>query len=424
MPMKKTQQFHKNIALLKAKALWTPVALAGCMAIASCGTLPVQKTVSDSDMDASYAVKSVEMKKEPTRQQVTKDPRAYYNYLMALKAEGDSRFEQATLHYREVVKRDPETEELHEKLAGLLLRSGQIEELLKVCRESLEKFPDNPVLNSIMADILAGREDYYGAIKHYRKVTEIDPGGSRAYLLMGNVYDSLKQYDQAEVVYRQVILTEAANPMGQHYLGLAQMRKGNFDEAKISLGKAVSLRPNFLQAREHLAWVLLKLGHTDQAIREYKLLLKLDPRNKKVRKFLEDLERNPASRNENPLASEALPDSMNDPVDIHMSIAAIYYEQAIYLKALDEFQISLIKVNRKEPHMLMSRIYELLGRVDKAIAEFEIIRKMEPKSVDVLRYTARLYSLGEQPDEAVRRISFKVFKEFSDFFTPEAGPQK
>jgi tetratricopeptide (TPR) repeat protein len=389
-----------------AKILWTPLALAGWLVSANCGTLATtQVGTSDDDLSTSYAVKS--LSQEPAgSKKVSRDPRSYYHYLLALKAESYSRFEDAASHYMEVVQHDPEMEDMNEIRAKLLLRSGQIDKLIEVCEESLERFPDNPVINMILADVLAAKGDHYSAIKYYRKVTEIDPGGSRAYLLQGTVYDSLKQYDQAGEMYRQVVLAEPGNPLGHHFLGQSEIRSGNYEAAQVSLGKAVALRPNFIQAREHFAWVLLKLGKNDEAVRELKLLVKLDPRNQKVRSYLDNLQK--LSTEETLKEFAQIPEDLKNPVNIHMSIAGIFYEQAMYLNALDEFQITLIKDDKKETHMLMSRIYEILGRLDKAIEEFEILRKMAPQSVEILRYSARLYSLNGQPNEAVRLVKKAV----------------
>lgn len=391
---------------LTGKILWTPLALAGWMIVANCSSLPPAQVVSsDSDLSSSYAVKSLSNKQTGTKE-VSRDPRSYYHYLLALKAESQSQFEDAASHYMEVVRHDPEMEGMREILAQLLLRSGQIDKLVEVCRESLERFPENPTINMILADVLAGRKDYYGALKHYRTVAEVDPGNSRAYLLQGTVYDSLKQHDQARDMYQQVILAEPGNPLGHHFLGQSQIRGGNLEDAEISLGKAVALRPNFIQAREHYAWVLIKLGKTQEAVRELKLLVKLDPRNKKVRDYLDNLQQ--ISSEEPPKEFAQTPEDLKNPIDIHLSIAGIFYEQAMYLQSLDEFQLTLVKEDRKESHMLMSRIYEILGRLDKAIEEFEILRKTAPKSVEILRYTARLYSLNEQPHEAVRLVKKAV----------------
>ncbi len=391
---------------LSIKMRGAALMLAGCLFVSNCSSLPVNGVAGgDADLSSSMAVKKL-AKKGGDSQASTGDPRAYYHYLMALNAERESLFEEAASHYSAVVKYDPKNEAFHEKLAGLLLRSGQIDELLQVCGASLERFPNNPALNMIMADVLAARQDSYGAIKHYQKVTEADPGGARAYLLQGIVFDSLKQYERAKELYEQVALAEPNNPLGHFYLGRAHIQAGQLENAEKSFEKAISLRPNYIQAREHLAWVLMYLGKTEQALREYKLLAKLDPRNKKVRDHVEQLQRKSAD----PLANHqsGIPEELQDQPDIHMNIAAIFYEQAIYLKALDEFQLLLAKEDTKEPHMLLARIYEILGRLDKAIEEFEILKKMEPESVEILRYAARLYSLDGQPEEAIRLIQEAV----------------
>jgi len=402
--MARNPNWKETCPRLTGQILWTPFALAGWMVVANCSTLPPTQ-VADNDLSSSYAVKSLSVKHTEIKK-FSRDPRSYYHYLLALKAESKSRFEDAASHYMEVVRHDPEMEDMREILSQLLLRSGQIDKLIEVSQESLERFPENPVINMILADVLAGREDYYGALKHYRKVTEIDPGGSRAYLLQGTVYDSLKQYDQAQEMYRQVTLAEPGNPLGHHFLGQSHIRAGDLEAAQVSLEKAVSLRPNFIQAREHFAWVLIKREKFKEAARELKLLVKLDPRNKKVRAYLDNLQK--VSSEETPEKFAQIPDDLKNPIDIHLSIAGIFYEQAMYLKALDEFQLTLLRKDKKEAHMLMSRIYEILGRPDKAIKEFEILRKIAPKSVEIIRYAARLYSLNKQPHEAIRLVKIAV----------------
>ncbi|GIS85074.1 MAG: hypothetical protein CM1200mP16_13740 [Nitrospina sp.] len=84
-----------------------------------------------------------------------------------------------------------------------------------------------------------------------------------------------------------------------------------------------------------------------------------------------------------------------------MRIAAIYFEENPFLRALDEFQLVLAADNHKDPHVLMARIYENQKRLDKAIKEFEKLRKLEPQSMDILRYSARLYHLNDDTKAAI-----------------------
>ena len=152
--MARNPNLKENCPRLTGKILWTPFALAGWMVVANCSTLPPTQ-VADNDLSSSYAVKSLSVKHTEIKK-FSRDPRSYYHYLLALKAESKSRFEDAASHYMEVVRHDPEMEDMREILSQLLLRSGQIDKLIEVSQESLERFPENPVINMILADVLAG----------------------------------------------------------------------------------------------------------------------------------------------------------------------------------------------------------------------------------------------------------------------------
>ncbi|SVD07363.1 uncharacterized protein METZ01_LOCUS360217, partial [marine metagenome] len=162
------------------------------------------------------------------------------------------------------------------------------------------------------------------------------------------------------------------------------------------------LRPNLLQSREFLAWIWDKQGNEDEAKREYKLLLKLDPLNKNIH------ERMASMKGSSVIVGTAkyqslVEDLLGNP-QVHMKIGAIYYEQSIYLKALDEFQLIRAKNQTKEVLMVLGRVYEILGRVDRAIEEVNDLIEIEPQSVSLMIYLARLYSKNSQPEETIRLI--------------------
>ena len=71
------------------------------------------------------------------------------------------------------------------------------------------------------------------------------------------------------------------------------------------------------------------------------------------------------------------------------------------MEALEEFQLVLAAHDYKDPHVLMARIYEIHGRLDIAVKEFEKLRKLEPESIEIILYTARLYSLMKKTQNSV-----------------------
>lgn len=372
--------------------------------ISNCTTInnKVEPELQNIDLSMSYAAKMFEQKQLQSKPLESKDPRAYYHFLIALEAEKNYQFEKAALHYKKIVKYDPETASFAEKLVRLLLRTGQLDEAVKAGEEGLKRFPNNKHIHMDIADILAalGKEDT--AIYHYEKVSQIDPKNSRALFLKGIIFEKQGKWDQAKAMYSQGTKMEHNNPLGQFYLGRAYLQNGELEEAEKSFQMSVILKPNLLHARKYLAWVYELLEKNEEALKEYNLLLKLNKDDTFIKERIENLKSplNPAYKNETPIF-KGIPEKLAKQPNVHMRIAAIYFEENLFLRALDEFQLVLAADNHKDPHVLMARIYENQKRLDKAIEEFEKLRKLEPQSMDILRYSARLYHLNDDTKAAI-----------------------
>ena len=382
--------------------------------LANCSTVNTQmeERSENLDLSLSYAAKMYEQKRQHSQNLEGKDPRAYFHYLMSLEAEKKFQFEVAASHYKEIVKYDPETEKFFEKHVRLLLRTGQFDEAVKVGQEALKRFPKNKAIHMDLGDILASQGKVDSAKYHYESVSQIHPKNPRAIFLKGTVLESQGKWDQAKDMYRKAAKLEHNNPLGQFYLGRALLQSNELEEAEKSFQMAVILKPNLLQARKYLAWVYERLGKPEEALKEYSLLIKLKQDNPFIKKRIEKLQfaSDPSYKNEISNHS-GIPEELSKQPNVHMRIAAIYFEETLYLRALDEFQLVLVADDHKDPHVLMARIYENQGRLDKAIKEFEILRKLEPESMDILRYAARLYHLADQTDSAIELLKTAAEKE-------------
>ncbi|MBT3922611.1 MAG: tetratricopeptide repeat protein [Nitrospina sp.] len=376
--------------------------------LTNCATPGGTLDSANVDLSSSYAVRSFENSKKHSQKQDTRDPRSYYHYLMALQAEKQYQMEQAASHYKEVVQHDPEAERFHEKWIRLLLRTGQLDEAVRVGQSAIARFPENEEIEMVLGDILSSQGKVEEAIGHYDRASQIHSGNARAPLLKGSLLEQSGKYDQALEEYKKGAIIEPNNPLVQFYLGRAYLRANQLQEAEKSLEKAVSLKPNLLQARHHLAWVLERQGKTIQALKEYGLLLKLKPDNASIKNRVSQLHALGSLDSKEGRGAEGIPPELEKQPNIHMRIATIYFEQTLYMRALEEFQLVLVKHDYKDPHVLMARIYEVHGRLDKAVVEFEKLRKLEPESLDILLYTARLYSLMKNTQKAVELLSRAV----------------
>jgi len=370
----------------------------------NCTTISKDQVSQNMDLSHSYAVKAVEKISEERSSGNVRDPRAYYHYLMALRAVEGHQFEQASENFRKVVEFDSSNFKFSHQLAINLIRSGKIDDAYKALNESLVHFPNNPELNMMIGDILAGRGENERALSHYQTVIETKSGLARAYLLSGSIFESQKQYDDAENMYRNVLQVEPMNPLGHHYLARMHILKGKLEDAQKSINTALELRPNLLQAREWLAWTLEAQGKPDDAKKQYKILLQLNPLSERSHQRMTSMKDFILPMDIGSGKYRVAAEEILGAPDVHSKIGAVYYEQGIYLKALDEFQLLRGKGQEKEILMVLGRIYEILGRLDKAIQEIKNLLKIEPQSAHLKIYLARLYSMNQRPEKTVQLI--------------------
>ena len=397
-------KFSKSSGLFAVKILVFGIIF---LFLSNCSTVGNQMEMKSQDLDLSmsYAVKMYEQKRQQSQPLESKDPRAYFQFLMSLEAEKKFQFEKAAMHYKEIVKYDPKTEKFFEKWVHLLLRTGQLDKAIKAGQEALTRFPKNKLIHMDMADILASQGKADSAIYHYERVSQINPKSSRAIFLKGTVLEEQGKWDQAKNMYLQSVKMEHGNPLGQFYLGRALLQNNKLVEAEKRFQMAVILKPNLLEARKHLAWVYERLEKTEEALKEYNFLIKLKKNNPFIKERIEKLQNASSLAHKNTLSNnKGIPTELLKQPNVHMRIAAIYFEETLYLRALDEFQLVLAADDHKDPHVLMARIYENQGRLDKAIEEFAILRTLEPKSMDILRYSARLYQLAKKTDLAIKLL--------------------
>ncbi len=372
--------------------------------ISNCTTYSRDLVSQNIDLSNSYAVQAFKNVSKGKDRENIRDPRAYYHYLMALQGVRGHKFEEASDNFSKVVQFAPGDYEFYLQLAINLIRAGKIENAYRTLEKSLSHFPDNPELNMMIGDILSRRLEYEKALGHYQRVTQTNLGSARALLLIGAIYEIRQQYNLAEEMYKKLLQVEPNNPLGHFYLARIKIVAGKLEDAKGFLNQTLELRPNLLHAREFLAWVLEAQGKPDEAKKQYKIFLKLDPFNEKIKKRMTamkdtDLPINVASIKYLTTAKEVL-----GAPEVHMKIGTVYYEQGIYLKALDEFQLLKGRKQNNKISMVLGRIYEVLGRVDLAIQEINTLMKTEPRSTHLMIYLARLHSMNKQPKKTVQLI--------------------
>ena len=80
-------------------------------------------------------------------------------------------------------------------------------------------------------------------------------------------------------LFTHALAVDEADPLAHASLGFALLERGENEQARAHLERAVALRPAFLTARIQLGNTLVRLGRFDEAIAQYRAALETDPRS-------------------------------------------------------------------------------------------------------------------------------------------------
>jgi len=115
---------------------------------------------------------------------------------------------------------------------------------------------------------------------------------SQRFYLMKSFYFMLQEdYDSALEYLKRVNVDQvpyAKSKWIYNNLGYVLMKKGKWQHALKPLQIAVLIEPTNIIARGNLAWVYVNLGNFKKAVKQYDLILEIDPKNKKALEGRED----------------------------------------------------------------------------------------------------------------------------------------
>jgi cytochrome c-type biogenesis protein CcmH/NrfG len=161
----------------------------------------------------------------------------------------------------------------------------QGEKLLKQYNEAKAKLKDNPNDFGAYFDIGFVKnefKDYEGAVKAYKKSTELNPNSIIAYNNMADDYIKLGKYPEAEAAYMRS-LQVAANYTPTFY-GLIDLYQNYYKEKKMMIERVLQdglkVSPDDQNLLSLLAGYYRDTGQKEKAIEIYEKILKLRPDDK------------------------------------------------------------------------------------------------------------------------------------------------
>jgi tetratricopeptide (TPR) repeat protein len=156
-------------------------------------------------------------------------------------------------------------------------RARQYRQAEAVCRQILQRKPDQPDALHMLGLLagLARRPD--DAIKLIGKAAALRPGDARFQNNLGNALCRLNRWEEGITAYRRALALQADQPDAHSNLAIALSEAGRADEAIQAANQAIALRPGDARAYYALAGALRHKGDLQGTINAYRQAVNANP---------------------------------------------------------------------------------------------------------------------------------------------------
>ena len=158
-----------------------------------------------------------------------------------------------------------------EKLMILANEAGANGEVIKQ-KDCLEKliaaYPNDERVQLMAGNFYFGQQQFEEAAVHFKKATELAPGFSPAYNILGYTYRQQGDYADAEQAFKKYVELIPNDPNPYDSYAELLLKMGRFDDSIAQYKKALSIDPHFAASHFGLSADYTYKGQPDQAAAE------------------------------------------------------------------------------------------------------------------------------------------------------------
>src|SRR5215831_3457856 len=284
--------------------------------------------------------------------------------------EGLQRFPEMIEELKKTIELDQNNLDARSKLGNYYLIAGKgrsylIDEAERLAKEVLQKDPKNIEGHILLSSVLFAQDHRDEALAELNRAVDLDPKRVESYLSLARFYTATNDRVKAEEVYKKAISIDPGSAVAHTEYGKFLVQGNRPSEAEVELKKAVEVAPTNHDARFTLASFYVVNKQLDKAEEAYKALADLEKDRPESQALLADFY---SSVNRTDDAVRILRDIVSKSPD---------YTQA---------------------HYRLAEILLMRGDTTGASALIEEALKKDQHDRQALLLRARLRAQGNQPD--------------------------
>ena len=272
--------------------------------------------------------------------------------------------------------------------AEALLRQGSVEEAKQKIEEQLKLNPSSVEGYNLLGIVYSSEKDYDNALQTFQHALTLDPSSTRTHNNLGNVYVALEKFDLAEKEFGKVLRLDPTNREANYNLGLVLLARHSPAEAILHLQR---VRPADPATRFNLIRACLQAGRTAEGL---KMARELSAQNKgdvqlhfTLGLLLAAERQYPAGQLELEKASALQPDNL----EILFNLGQTCLRSGSYPRAEVVLNRGLkLKPDSPATLALLAQVYSGQNRPVDALDLLARAHKLAPEDTDIILLLARL----------------------------------
>ena len=432
----------KNLQRITLAALLT--AYAGAAAIAQTAEAKQDESVAQSGATLKDAARAD----------------AYFNFTMGhiyeqqFEATSAPEFATSAIEaYKKAYALDPKSPVIGDRLAEMYWKARRIPEAVAEAQEILKRDPNDVQSRRLLGRVYlrslgdfsvgSGQTEMVAkAIEQYKEIYRLDPDDTESALWLARLYRLHNQHDEAEVVLRAILKTDAENETAIEQLTQLLLDEGKSDEA-IALLEGINGRGQSPTLLDLLGDAYTQVHELAKAEQAYRKAVDLDPSELSHQRGLGQTLLSEEKFSDALTVYQKLADLMPDDADVYLRIAQIYRE----LHQLDKAEENLVRARQYAPGSVEvmyneAMLYQAQGRNEEAIGVLtDAVAGIKGQSTvlpsrrrslailyqqlgqlyrDTQNYTAAIYTydelkhLGDEEDRRARMLIIETYRAAKD----------
>ena len=215
------------------------------------------------------------------------------------------------------------------------------------------------------------------AVDTYIEAVEKAPGFVPLYCLLGDIYRSLGQYDNAITEYKMAIWLDSLNISAYRHLCQAYEELGDYDNAVEIYQKLIQIMPNMPDVHSNLANILYVKGDIESAISHFQTAVTLNPKKQWTSVINQTLGFvYQESKNDLDAAISSYQSAYlltPEDIDIYVNLGSAFYDKEDIENALTVYRNALdLDPENARIHCNLGFLFWGKGDIDEAIKEYNL----------------------------------------------------